>query len=305
MGSTFLALWNFDSPGPNHFQALRPPHDFPGHEHRLAKNQSVETKGKIHAPARGGESPRVFGRYMSSQNRVKLKCYAAVMRSSRKGPESNKRTATAHRSESSVGADSSAEAVQLKKIAKFMGNAHVGASLSGSTMHRNTLLAHVCERLAVLERAQAKERLSMSKEREWFKGVAKGADGHHLPDLTRWHESARLYKRAGEALSHGNLGRGAQLIQQAEAAEQAAFDSVPVFVAETLTEHEAAAAAPEQAHFINDEAACAGCAPPTGLKVADAILSISDKMDAAPPLPKRTPRWFEEVLDEEETDDDE
>ena len=241
---------------------------------------------------------------MSFQNRVKLKCYAAAMRSSRKGPEANKRTATSHRPESSVGADSSAEAAQLKKIAKFMGNAHVGASLNSATMQRNTLLAHICERLAVLESAQAKERLSMGKEREWFKGVAKGTEGHHLPDLTRWHESARLYKRAGEALSHGNLGRGAQLLHQAEAAEQAAFDSVPVFVEETLTEREAAAAVPEQANFINDEAACAGCAPPAGLKIADTILSISDKMEAAPPLPKRKPRWFDAELEEEEADDD-
>lgn len=186
-----------------------------------------------------------------------------------------------------------------------MGNAHVGSSLNSSSGERDLLLAHICERLAVLERAQAKEQGAMSREREWFRGVAKGAEGYHLPDLTRWHESAGLYKKAGDALCNGNLGRGAELLRQAEVAEQAAFESVPVFVQTTFSEQESAGASPEQARLINDEASCTGCARPSDLKVADRILAISDKMEATPPLPKRKPRWFDEDLEEEEVEDDE
>lgn len=251
------------------------------------------------------DRPTFPRRYPTSPKRVKPKCYASAVRSSRKGPESNKRTSTSHRSASSVESDSSGEAAQLKKIAKFMGNSHVGSSLNSSAGQRDSLLAHICERLAALERAQSKERQAMTKEREWFKGVAKGAEGYHLPDLTRWHESAELYKQAGNALCNGQLGRGADLLRQAEAAEKAAFESVPVFVQNTFSEQEAASASPEQARFIDDEASCTGCSRPADLKVADRILSVSDKMDSSPPLPKRKLRWFDEELAEEEADDDE
>lgn len=226
------------------------------------------------------------------------------MRSSRKGPEANKRQSTSHRSASSVANDKDGESAQLQKIAKVMGNQHLRSALNDSSGQRDALLAHICERLNILEGAQNKERLSMSREREWFKGVAKGADGYHLPDLTRWHESAELYKRAGEALCNGNLGRGADLLKQAAAAEQAAFDSAPVFVTTTLDEHECAAGSPESAQALNDEATSAGCAKPADLKVADKILSISDKMEATPPMPKRKARWFDEDLEEEQENDD-
>ncbi len=226
------------------------------------------------------------------------------MRSSRKDPEANKRTSTSHRSSSTVAADKSAETAQLQKIAKVMGNQHIRSSLNDSASQRDNLLAHICERLNTLESAQAKEQLAMGREREWFKGVARGADGYHLPDLTRWHESAELYKRAGEALCNGNLGRGAELLKQAAAAEQAAFESVPVFVKVTLDEHEQAASSPENADVINDEASCAGCSKPQGLRIADRILAISDKMEATPPLPKRKTRLFDEDKEEEQEDED-
>jgi hypothetical protein len=203
-----------------------------------------------------------------------------------------------------VAADKEANSAQLQQIAKVMGNQHLSQSLQGSAAQRDTMLAHICERLNVLQGAQSKERQSMSREREWFKGVAKGADGYHLPDLTRWHESAELYKKAGDALCGGNLGRGADLLNQAAAAEQAAFDSVPKFVKVTLDENEQAAGAPEIAQAANDESSCAGCAKPSDLKVADKILAIQDKMEATPPLSRRKSRWFDEELEEEEEEED-
>ena len=227
------------------------------------------------------------------------------MRSNKKGPEANKRTSTSHRSASSIASDKGAESAQLQKIAKFMGNQHLRSTLNDSASQRDALMAHICERLKVIEGAQGKEQLAMGREREWFKGVAKGADGYHLPDLTRWHESAQLSKRAGEALCNGNLGRGADLIKQAAAAEQAAFESVPVFVDVTLDDHESACESPESAQAINDEASCTACAKPAELRIADRILSISDKMEATPPMPKRKHRWFDEEREEEETNDDE
>jgi hypothetical protein len=158
----------------------------------------------------------------------------------------------------------------------------------------------------VLQGAQSKERASMSREREWFKQVAKGVEGFHLPDPTRWHESARLYRRAGDALCSGQLGRGAQLIEQAAKAEEQAFRGVPKFVRNDLEADQQAEAAPDEARQINDEASCATCAKPQELKIANKILAVLDKMEATPPIPRRKANWWdEEVAEEEEEEDDE
>ena len=227
------------------------------------------------------------------------------MRSSSKKPEGANRTSSSSRSVASITADKAGDSAQLRQIAKVMGNDHIRDALKGGSNHRDNMLAHICARLKVLESAQSKEQLALGREREWFKSVASGQEGHHLPDLTRWHESARLYKKAGEALAQGQLGRGAQLLTQAAAAEQAAFESAPDFVASEFEETETAVAAPEEAHAINDEASCSGRDAPKELKIADRILSRSARMDKAPPLPRRKPAWFEEQREEEEDKDDE
>ncbi len=226
------------------------------------------------------------------------------MRSSNKKPKANSRQVKSARSQSTVANDKNADSAQLRQIAKMMGNDHIRETLQGGSSQRDGLLAHICARLNVLEGAQKKEQLSMSREREWFKGVAKGADGYHLPDLTRWHESAKLYKKAGEALCNGQLGRGAQLLRQASAAEEAAFDSVPTFVKADLEAHEKSEGAPETAQQLDDEVACSGCAKPADLKIADRILAHQEKMEKTPPLPRRKPTWFDEEKEEEEEQED-
>ena len=227
------------------------------------------------------------------------------MRSSDKKPKANSRQVSSTRSKDAVAKDKNGDSAQLQQIAKMMGNDHIKETLKGGSSQRDSLLAHICDRLEVLKGAQTKERLSMSREREWFKDVAKGTEGYHLPDLTRWHETAQLYKKAGEALCNGQLGRGAQLLQKASAAEEAAFDSVPKFVKTDLEAHEQSASAPEITHQLNDETTCSGCAKPAELKLADTILAYQDKMNKSPPLPRRKPTWFDEDKEEEEEQNDE
>jgi hypothetical protein len=226
------------------------------------------------------------------------------MRSSNKKPKSNTREVASSRSADSLAQGKDADSAQLRQIAKVMGNAHLRDSLKGASSDRDGMLAHICARLNVLQGAQDKERQAMSQEREWFKAVAKGEQGYHTPDLTRWHESAKLYQKAGDALCNGQLGRGSQLLEKAAAAEQAAFDSVPKFVDLDLESHKSAAA-PETAMGTNDEATCAGCAKPADLKIADKILAIQDKVEAVAPIPRRRHTWFDEEQEEEEENQDE
>jgi hypothetical protein len=226
------------------------------------------------------------------------------MRSSNKKPEANRRQSKSRRSTSSAGVENDGDSAQLKKISKVMGNQHLRDALHGSSAQRDALLQHIGERLQILRGAQQKEHLAFGREREWFKGVAKGADGYHLPDTTRWHESAQLYKKAGEALCNGQLGRGAQIIKQAAAAEEAAFKSVPKFVKADLESNQHAEEAPEAAYMVNDEGSCTGCGKPPDLRIADQILNLQDKMEATPPLPAKKGRWWDEDKEEEEEQED-
>ena len=227
-----------------------------------------------------------------------------MVRKPNKKPQSTGRQAPSGKSTGNKKSEKDGPSSQLSKIASVMGNQHLREGLNGAKSDRDTMLAHICGRLQVLQGAQAKERASMSQEREWFKQVAKGVEGFHLPDPTRWHESARLYQRAGDALCTGHLGRGAQLLEQAAKAEEAAFRGVPKFVQNELDVEQKAEAAPEEALQTNDEASCASCAKPQDLKIANRILAVIDKMEATPPIPRRKVNWWDEDIEEEEEEED-
>jgi hypothetical protein len=144
--------------------------------------------------------------------------------------------------------------------------------------------------------------MALGREREWFKEVAKGAD--HTPDPTRWHACTELFKRAAEALCAGNLGRGAVLLEQAAAEEEAAFESVPGMVETDLDRDEVAVEAPDATFLVNDEAGCPGCDRPDELKIAERILAVQPTFKATPPLARPRRWWEEEGLEEEEEEDE-
>jgi len=167
------------------------------------------------------------------------------------------------------------------------------------------MLQHICERLKVVQGTQAKERMAMGNEREWFKQVAKGADGYHAPDPSRWHECTRLFDKAAQALCGGDLGRGARLLEEAVAAEEAAFESVPKMVQVELDREESTAESPQATGQVSDEAGCATCARPEELKIVEKILAVQDTVKSTPPLSRPKRWWEEEGLEEEEEEEEE
>lgn len=226
------------------------------------------------------------------------------MRSSNKKPENAPRQVRSMRSRKGKGAAKDADSKQLKRLQSGLGNEGLGRQLNTGNVQRDEMLQHICERLKIIQGAQNKERMAMGREREWFKAVAKGAEGYHTPDPTRWHESARLFKQAAEALCAGNLGRGAILLEQAAEAEHAAFESVPKMVQTDLDREESAEAAPDATFQVNDEAGCAACEKPEELKIANKILAVQDTVQATPPLGRPKRRWWDEELEEEEEEEE-
>jgi len=225
------------------------------------------------------------------------------MRSNKKQPKNTDRQVRTMRAPGGAARDAASR--QLQRVSGKMGNQDFSAEMRGRTDQRDQLLAFIAQRLQTLQGVQNTERLEISDQRQWYKEVAKGDAGYHLPDTTRWHETARRYKSAAQALSRGDLTRGAQLVEQALEAERAAYDSAPKQVRTELDEHERTAAADPDVlpHAING-GACPEITMPGEIRMlADRIISVRDVMEDSPPLPIM--RWWSDGLEEEEEEDEE
>lgn len=195
---------------------------------------------------------------------------------------------------------------QLQSVSRKMGNQDFSAHMEHNSQQRDQLLAFIAQRLKTLQGVQNTERLEIKDQRQWFKEVAKGDSGYHLPDATRWHDAARRYRRSAEALARGDLSRGAQLLEQALESERTAYNSMPRQVRTELDEQESTAASTPDAlpHAIGS-GTCPSVALPTEIRTLTShILRVQDLMKDSPPLPVARD-WWEEDLDEEEEEDDE
>ena len=151
-----------------------------------------------------------------------------LLRSIEKKPKTTDRQVTSQRGGGNRAGD--AESQTLQKIAKNIGNDVLTKHLDGKAQKRDQLLSFICSRLQSIHGVQAKERNEMKNERKWFREVAKGVSGYHLPDPTRWHECAKYFQKAAQAMCNGHLGKGVQLLDKALEHERAAFNSVPKMV---------------------------------------------------------------------------
>ena len=185
-----------------------------------------------------------------------------------------------------------------------MGNQQLDGQLKQSANTRDALLAFIAQRLKTLHGVQLVERSEMLDQRQWYKEVARGESGYHLPDTTRWHESAELYKRAANSMCNGNLGRGARLLEQALEAERAAYKSMPIQVKQEVDKKEKTASeTPKELPHVIGETVCPTTRAPSELKYADRILGMSDQLENSPPMPIM--HWWSEEVEEEEEEEKE
>jgi hypothetical protein len=190
---------------------------------------------------------------------------------------------------------------ELALLAKKVGNSQVGALLGAATGKRDALLAFVERRIAEIQQVQRAEQKEMADRRDWHLLVARGATGFTLPDPTRWHHATLLYRRAAEALCAGDIGRGAQLLDQAVAAERATFETVPAQV-ELPGSLAAPTMGPEERPFVSEGETCPATKAPALFQQADAILRVTT---TSPEVPVRrdnpTHNWWD-VAEEEKAD---
>jgi len=192
----------------------------------------------------------------------------------------------------------------LKNLHGSLGNQGLEEILNQRNGRRDDMLKFVCERLQTIRKVQLAEAREWNDQREWHKNVFRGKDGFHLPEPGRWKQAAEEFKRAGEALCRGELGRAKQFMEKALDAEQAAFDAIPVTVREQMhssTTH-AAGEAPEAGDNLNTQDTCSACERPQELKLADRIIALQPTVKNVGQRSMAPHTWF---LDEEEEEEEE
>jgi hypothetical protein len=224
------------------------------------------------------------------------------MRSQRKNPTAtNRRSGRPHSGGGAGLQDASSD--KLAKLSRQGGNENLRQQLSSTEGRRDDLLQHIIERLKVVHEIQALELETGRDERKWFREVAKGEAGHHLPDATRWHDATRFYMDAAHALCAGNLGRGVSLLEQAQEAERAALESCPDMVMQKVmpARRKAPEELPEAGIDVSSGASCPTTSRPIDLKFGEEVLDIIEEVRDAPSL-KRTKagNWWETLEEEED-----
>ena len=129
-----------------------------------------------------------------------------------------------------------------------------------------------------------------------------GQKGFHLPQATRWHEAAKLFKRSAQAMCRGDLSKGKALLEQALEQEKIAYDDMPKMVSDRLNEVDRSGGnAPIELTREGAEV-CPATRLPQEISIADKILNIRDTMEEAAPLKRTKPYnyWWEQ----DELDDD-
>lgn len=200
--------------------------------------------------------------------------------------------------------DSTVGDPRVRQLQRGLGNDELRQQLDQGRADRGTMLAHVIDRLGVIEELQSRELrlLDRGATFEWWRAVSRDDNEDvSVPDPNHWHEVARTYKLASEALCAGNLGRGHELLERAMKLDDHEVDKMTELVDTTGVDFETR---PDVG--VLDGLVGVGnvepCAPPEGIEVADRILSIQVDIHRTPEVRKGASPWWGE--DEEEDEED-
>ena len=225
------------------------------------------------------------------------------MRGNRKNPRDTHRRTRVRRPLSGRGAND-AKSKRLRGASKALGNSGVGSAVDQRNDLQHDLLGEIGERLQRIHGVQKQEQLEIKDHRDWYKEVALGKAGYHLPDPTRWHECTKVYMQAAQTLANGNLGQGARLIEKAAQMEESVYATIPEMVKSRLkADEKEAAPTPDECAHVESHMTCGRTALPQELEFGRLILNVTEVMEDSPPLPRKR-RWFDDLEEEEEEDEE-
>ena len=225
------------------------------------------------------------------------------MRDNKKKPLNTHRRTRVKRALGNKGG--SARDRQLRGAHKAVGNSGVNQAVNQRNDLQTDLLDEVGARLKKIHAVQNHELLEIKDQRDWYKQVALGKEGYHLPDPTRWHECTKVYMQAAQALANGNLGQGARLVERAAQMEESVYATIPEMVkARMKGDEKEASATPDACAHVESTMSCGRVALPEELEFGRRILNVTTTLEDSPPLPAKK-RWFEELEEEEEEEEEE
>lgn len=190
----------------------------------------------------------------------------------------------------------------LKKAGLDVGNDGLKGLLKNANGKRDGVVEFIMGRLAQVRKVQMKEGQALQQHGDWYRYAFRSQAGYNLPDPSRWHLTAGLYKKAAEAACNGDLGRAVQYLEQGMAKEAEAWDTVPVFVQEKLAPEDGCwSERPESADNVSEEAQCDQRDTPQELIMADRILAMDPVVK--PVTAQLQPRPHDWFLGEEEEEE--
>ena len=192
----------------------------------------------------------------------------------------------------------------LRRLQASVGNEGLRALMNQGRADRGTMLAHVVDRLSVMQQLQLRENSLLDRGAgfEWQRQLARDDKKITLPDPNRWHAPTEAYKKAVKALCQGDITRGVQLLESAMALEQKTMDQMSSLVDLVDLESDA-----RPDNNVLDGLMQVGqlepIAPPPGIEIADAILSKEVPLPHVPEVRRPGP-WWARHLDEEEEEEE-
>ena len=191
---------------------------------------------------------------------------------------------------------------RLAQIAKRVGNTDLSKHLSQNANKRDALLALISSRLNSIHEIQKIELDEKKHQRDWYKEVARGAHGYHLPDPTKWHECAKMFQKAAQAMCNGHLGKGAQIMEEAIKLENKARDNISIQVKQKMERvDKVTTSTPIHVETIAPGEFCTSKKLPIEFDIIKKILNIIDQMPETPPVPF----WWEYRVGHKEEEEEE
>ena len=194
----------------------------------------------------------------------------------------------------------------LRRMQRAVGNEGLRQQMNQGNVDRGFMLSHIGDRLRIMHEIQNRE-VSMTERGpvfDWSRAVARGKrDGVTGPDPSRWHETARKYDAAAEALCRGDMTRGHALLDDAMAAENKVFLQLSSIVDLTELGTDTRASTTDLDQLVN-VGQLRPIDKPADLDLAKEILSVTAERPDTPGLtPVGGIPWWEKEEEEEEEED--
>lgn len=192
---------------------------------------------------------------------------------------------------------------RLASLAKTVGNDEITRRIAQAGNNRDAMLALVAERLQMVRDLQQRE-VSLTRKGANWDWWRLASDAHKKdsqePEPTRWHETARAYEAAVDAICRGDLRRGQQLLETAHEVEQRTVDELTDLV-DTRELETGPAETGWTAEAVAETPTAPTVTPPLEIRaLIDQILAVEQTVPEMPGRRRRRDPWWTLEEDEEE-----